>query len=155
VRFQSGPNRCGAAAIVNALRALGSRISERRGRVAACTDDNEGTSEDGIISGSRLLGFSAVPFSSDDLSVAWALLMESLRSGKPVIICVDEWGHWVTCVGCLGDQALIIDPSNTRANKTENGVSVLKKRDLERRWKKTKKEDDVGGAFYGIAIGKK
>lgn len=50
------------------------------------------------------------------------------------MLAVDAWQHWVLCIGRCVDRYIIIDSSNTVANKAENGIHVISRKELVRRW---------------------
>jgi ABC-type bacteriocin/lantibiotic exporter with double-glycine peptidase domain len=147
VRYQR--YSCGPAAIVNALRVLGRRVPERRIRPLCGTTEEHGTDEDGIKSCLTELGYSHHEFLTPSRKDGIIRLSGSLNEG-PVIICVDSWQHWVVVIGRIGDRFILIDSTNTVRNKAENGVAVMGRRDLMKRWKH--KEEN---AVYGILVTKK
>lgn len=134
---------------MNALRCFGRRVAERRVRKSVGTTE-DGTTEVGICGGLRELGFTANPFETTDTQAAWGWIIEGLRTGKPVIVCVDNWQHWVTVIGQVGDRVIVCDPANTKKNEEENGIASMSKKDFLRRWKFWKE-----GYYYGIAVGRK
>lgn len=149
MRLQEQGFSCGAAAVVNALRALGKRVSERTVRALAGTNE-DGTDESDITAAVRALGCAAAQFSTDNRKAALAWLMESLRNGRPVIACVDQWAHWVTIVGQLGSDIILIDSTNTRRNRAEHGAYVIRRTDFLRRWMNAKE-----GCYFGISVSRK
>lgn len=150
VRYQKTSYSCGATAVMNALRSLGKRVSERRISSLAGTEPEKGTTEDGVLVSIRELGFVAMRYETDDKVAAWAWMSESLKSSRPIILCISNWQHWVTAIGMLGDRVIIVDPTNAMTNKRENGVVVLSKRELIRKWMHSQK-----GGFFGISIGRR
>lgn len=135
---------------MNALRALGRRITERSAITLANTSPALGTSSEGILGAFRALGYDA---SSVDLKLrkdAWAWVTRNLNVGKPIILCVDDWQHWVTAIGMVGDRVILVDSTNTKINKSENGIWVLSKREFMTKWRHSRK-----GVYSGIVIGRK
>ncbi len=149
MRFQNLPWSCGPAALVNAFRALGSKIAELKVRRAAGCSEEHGADEFGLMAAARELGFSAVPNTSHDVASAWAFVRANVMDGRPCLLCIDSWGHWVTAVGTVGDRLLIADPSNGKRNMYENGVHPFRRQALARRWRHSRVDDP----FYAIAIG--
>lgn len=150
VRYQEKPYSCGPSALLNACRVLGKKVSERKLRpLAECSEEN-GTNEVGLISAARNLGYTATTHSSADQKAAWAFVRSNILDGKPVLLCIDNWGHWVTAVGIIGDQILVIDPANTKKNSDENGIHPMNRRALFKRWKCPSESEPL----YAIAIGK-
>lgn len=149
VRYQEHPWSCGPSALVNAARALGKRISEKRVRsLAGCTE--AGTDESGLIHAARGLGLTATPHHSADSATAWAFVRSNVLEGRPCLICVDSWGHWVTVVGIVGDRVIVADPANTKVNKAENGVELFTRPQLLKRWRCPNEAEP----FYALAVGR-
>ena len=145
MRFQARKYSCGAASVVNALRCYGRRVSEDTVRRVAGTNF-DGTDEDGIFLALSYYGFEGIPLSTNRKKIAWEWLKQNLIEGAPVILCVDDWSHWVVVTGVLGDRVILVDPERTSHNKKENGTHVLKKDRLMRRWVTRCSE------LYGIAV---
>jgi hypothetical protein len=66
---------------------------------------------------------------------AFEALSRYVDQNLPVILCVDEWGHWVTVVRRQNDRFVIID------SKDEPVLKVLSWRELSRRWGYTEYEE--------------
>lgn len=147
MRFQARPGFCGPAAIVNAFRALGRKLAEPPiGAACECTE-NEGSTPEKLVEAIRSFGFGATKFETVDKKAAWGWLTTCLREGKPVILLVLNWGHYVTATGILGNRVNIVDSTNEKYNKVENGIHVFGKREFMKKWLHTK-----DGAYFGIAI---
>lgn len=131
MRFQTKPYSCGAAAIVNALRCFGKRISERQIQILANTSKEYGTSEDGISNAIKSLGLIPTRFESNDKELAWNKVIKNF----PIILCVMNSNHWVTTIGTIDDRIIIVDPTNTLLNKSENGIHIVRKQELLKYWK--------------------
>lgn len=150
MRYQSSEFTCGPAALGNAARALGMTISERRiVSLSGCTPEL-GTDEHGLIIAARELGLKATPHWTADRNAAWAFVRAAALDGRPCILCTNNWGHWVTIIGMLGDKVILDDPSNSAKNVNENGTHVLTRKQLLKRWKHRHEEEP----FYAIAIGR-
>lgn len=157
MRYQEKTWSCGAACIVNAIRSLGKKVQERTVRALAETSEAYGTNQYGMIFAIRELGYTACEFATDDRQAAWNWLRGALLAGKSVIICTEEWLHWVTVVGILGDRVVVIDPANFKVNKRENGVKIWKKNTLLKQWKYSRPEVPEEGdkRIYAISVGEK
>lgn len=140
---------CGPAAVVNAARSMGVRVAEGRVRKLAGTTE-DGTDEDELISAIRGIRLTATPHHSSDRATAWAFVRANVLDGRPVVLCIDQWTHWVTIVGIVGDRVLLVDPANTKKNAAENGIHSLSRTDLYKRWKCPNEAEP----FYAIAVGK-
>lgn len=150
MRYQDTSFSCGPSSLVNAIRVFGKRVSERRIRTLASCSEDEGTDEAGLISAARSLKFTASTHWSSDQTAAWSFIRANVMDGRPCLICIDQWQHWVTVVGIVGDHVLVIDPANTKKNKAENGVYSLSRRELLKRWRCPSETEP----FYAIAIGR-
>ncbi len=98
----------------------------------------------------------AVGHTADDLftDTPWQELVTHVHLlGAPVLLCVDNWGHWVTVVGSLGrDQVLIFDPGNYEYNTRRGGIRAWQQRPLLRRWRAARKDAAGGPRYYGLLI---
>lgn len=153
MKFQENSWSCGAAAVVNALRVLGVKLSEKRVRAAAGTDE-EGTDEIGVKESIKTFGFRPTEYYSNSSTEAFAWLNGMLLTGSVVILCINHWSHWVTAVGIIGQKVIIIDPANTKANVSENGVFIWSRRTLMEKWKNGRKSAE-DGRLYAISITRK
>lgn len=126
------------------------RVAERRVRKLAGTTKKDGTDDWQMLEAIRALGLTAEPLLSESRSAAWAFVRSSLSSGRAVAICVDDYEHWVTIIGLVGDRVIVADPVRTKQNKQENGIHSMTRTDLLRRWLNKKR-----GEHYAIAVGRK
>lgn len=144
MRYQRNPYSCGAAAVVNALRCYGRRVPEVRIQAAGGTTPEEGTGEQGIMTALRAHGCGAANFETRSVTEAMSYLEGSMEEGVPVIICTQQLQHWVTVIGMVGTRFVVVDPSNSRRNRSENGVHVLPRFVLRRSWMSR------DGRYFGI-----
>lgn len=149
MRYQMRAWSCGPGAIVNAARALGVRIAEGRVRALAGTTE-DGTDEHELIAAARGVGLKASSHHSADQSAAWAFVRANVLDGRPCVLCIDQWRHWVTVIGIVGDRVLLCDPNDTKKNRAENGIYSMSRPDLLRRWRHPSDAEP----FYAIAISK-
>lgn len=150
MRYQEFSWSCGPAALVNAARVLGKRISEKRARSLASATEADGADEDDLIAAARALGLTATEHHSADQAAAWAFVRSNVLEGRPCMICVDSWGHWVTVIAIVGDRVILADSANTKKNMTENGIEPLTRPSLLGRWRCPAEEEP----FYAIAVGR-
>jgi len=151
MRYQKDTYSCGAAAVVNALRCFGNKVSERNVRVFSSTTEENGTDHHGIVAALRGLGFDGEEFETESKTDAIALLKGNLKKG-PVILCTMNFQHWVVVAGMVGDwedSYIVVDSTRTIENKKENGTQVLTKKQLLKTWQTR------GGKLFGIACKKK
>ena len=152
MRFQERGGWCGPAALQNALRCFGKKVSQTRiARLSGASAKN-GTGTQGIIDAARALGFTAEVMATGD---EWGLELRSrLVTGCIPIICVDGWSHWVAVIGVRysADSVyfVVIDSDRTKANKSENGVVVVDSKQLNVWWRGP---DDRYPKYCGVAIG--
>jgi ABC-type bacteriocin/lantibiotic exporter with double-glycine peptidase domain len=153
MKYQAEPYSCGAAAVVNALRCLGHRVSEVTVRSWAGTDPDHGTDEVGIRAAIHWLGYIGSDFELTQRRRAMNKLRGALAVGSPVIISTQNAQHWVTVAAALdcGKRFLVIDPVNTAKNLGENGIHVLSARELLKTWRC--RDPEFG--FYGIICRRK
>ena len=149
VGYQAEDWSCGPASIVNACRVLGLRVSERSVR-SLCGTTPDGTDDVQMIAAVRSLGLTATPHHSSDVAAAWAFVRSNAMEGRPSLICIDQWRHWVSIIGTIGGLVIIADPIDTKTNRAENGIHTMSRTALVRRWR-CRNEDEP---FYAIAIGK-
>lgn len=146
MRYQDRRGSCGAAMVVNMLRALGHYVSEIRVRSLAGTSE-DGTDEHGVKAALRALGYHITEFNEPIAAKAWLLLHGAVSQGRSAGIAVDNDKHWVACVGQLGKRIAVVDSAWSNVNKSENGIHFLSRVQLLRRWVRT-------AGYYGIIAGK-
>ena len=121
-------------------------------------DCDAGTSEAGMIEALRRFGgpkgVTATEYQTESTSNAWQWLHGSLIHGRVAIICVDSWRHWSLAFGTAGDRVAVFDPYPSKRNIKSNGIQVLSKVDLMRRWKNTRQWVGKQKALYAISVGK-
>lgn len=154
MKYQQTDYYCGPAALQNALKVLRKSVTQDRIAELAGTS-TDGTDEDGIKRAAIALGYGADELAEDEPNKAWARLYGSLLVGRPVVLCVDRWSHWVTAVGICGDRILVVEPGRYAYTARENGVLVLNKDRLLRRWRagRTRHKGQDHPRYYGIAVG--
>jgi ABC-type bacteriocin/lantibiotic exporter with double-glycine peptidase domain len=145
MRYQKSSYSCGAAAVVNALKALGKNVSERRVRVFSNTTEKDGTADIGIINVIKEFKFKYNTFESETLETAWQFILNN----QPVICSAMNDEHWVVVIGKLINKetkVIVVDSSNSIKNSQENGVRVMAKREFMKYWRGKKNK------FFGIQI---
>lgn len=132
MRYQTAPNRCGPAAVINALRAMGLKVREEQAAQYAGTIP-DGTNEFGIMAALERYGCPFQPISERKYALAEAALFNHLRHG-PVLVLAEAGDHWVTAIGLMGDRVVIFDSQNRAFNRAENGVHMIQKGEQLRRY---------------------
>jgi ABC-type bacteriocin/lantibiotic exporter with double-glycine peptidase domain len=139
MKFQSRKFSCGATALGNALEVYGIFKSEDW-LSEACKTTVQGTSAAGIRAGISAVACTAVDIKLRDASEARKKLEECLTLGHPVIMCVDDWTHWVALVGSINSKAIIADSASVHL------IEYYKWPDLMERWK------HIGSRYHGIIV---
>lgn len=150
MRRQTGDHDCGPTALANALE----RYGIRRGLSTVaklCGTTLEGSDEDDIMRGALALGCGVDEYRGGDERDSRRWLLDTLDAGRPALLCIDRWGHWVTALGSCGLDVVIYDPA-----RETGGASVLRWRSLRRRWEAARRVRRAAGAigvkFYALGI---
>lgn len=150
MKFQSDANGCGAAALANALSALGfsdvpqETVAELAGATATGAMP-DGLNAVGLQRAARRLGACVAPLSLARFEDAWLALRGALLEGRVAVLLFDKGDHWVTAVGLLGDEVVVADP----AGSVRPQWSFMDRAEVERVWRwKTRKP------WYGILVGR-
>lgn len=101
--------QCGPFALKHALITLGILVDERHIAKLAGTHWWSGTDEVQLAKASRRYGVDLEMIRKHDADLARRELVGYLRSGYPVLLCVRDWGHWVTAVKEERGQFIILD----------------------------------------------
>ena len=153
MRFQKTKYTCGPASIVNALLAIGVKITEAQAEELSCTDPKHGVNELGIIKALKKLGYEFhILHDVTDIDEAWMWLTHQIRAGHPAVLSVENFTHWSSVIGMLGDSRVIYaDPQyGLESNRRENGVRSFTRRGLMRIW--GSRGRGYRRKYYGIAI---
>ncbi len=152
MRLQQLTYSCGPAAIRNGASLLNVHVTEHTIRELA-EITKEGTDSHQMLAAIRGIGLHAAEYQSDNKHHAWRWLHGTIIQGSVPLLCVDQYGHWVTVVGLLGQEVVtIFDPQRTVRNKREHGVHPLHKDKLMRRWRHARYRDDC--PIYAICMSK-
>lgn len=153
MRYQTTEYNCGPAALQNALRALSvPATQDRLAALAGTTPD--GTDDEGLKRATLAMGLGFDEITERDAAKAFARVYGALLMGRPVVLCVDRWSHWVTLVGICGARVILAEPGRYAYSTRENGTFVLSRDRLLKRWRAAHRVTGKGGPrFYGLAIG--
>lgn len=152
MKFQKQKWSCGAATVRNCLRVFGVRVPESQIRKYANTSKEFGTNEHGIINALQEWGCTVSEIHYSSKNKAWIWLHDTLQSGRPVIMAIDNWEHWILAVGSLGGYVCIFDSANFKYNKYENGCHVWDKEKTLYRWWNTRKNIEGNNRIYAISV---
>jgi ABC-type bacteriocin/lantibiotic exporter with double-glycine peptidase domain len=145
MRFQSNKSSCGPAALHNALAALGIYRSEDE-LIALCKQKPDGTSARGLINAIKAIASADSPLHGrgvrwrDPEDAVVGLWWTIAEQGRPVVLCVDSFEHWVACTGYLGRRFAVMDSADNRLAIYYTHEELLK------RW--------VGpaGGYHGVVV---
>jgi hypothetical protein len=109
--FYPQPNdwSCGPFALKHALVALGRLVDEDKIATIARTHWWSGTDEIRLARAARAFDCDLESVRTLDADKARGILVKKLRGGSPVLLCVDQWEHWITVVGHETSKFVIID----------------------------------------------
>lgn len=111
----------------------------------------EGCDENDLIRALDALGCQFAEFGTEHHGEARAWLLTH-AAHCPLIICVDQWEHWVCIAGQCGDRLWLLDPAREPWNTKHNGVWPLLPKTIIKRWRTARRIRDDGPAFYGLAL---
>ncbi len=133
--FQNYTWSCGATALVNAAIALGVHNITEEKAIAAAGSNPEGTNVEDLQKAFTTLELDHEEYASEHIGQSWDWLRGCLLAGYPVLLCLDNWDHWITAIGITGPSVVYVDPDGyDRGVRTENGVFVVEKTELMNRW---------------------
>ncbi len=153
MRYQTKEWYCGPAAVQSCLAILGERISQDTLAAAGGTTEEHGTDEDGVKRMVLSLGRGCDQFESDTAAAAYGWLWLNCSLGRPAVLCVDQWSHWVAAIGLIGSRIVLFDPARYRQNTDRLGTFSLPRDRLLRRWLAAHRVARTQPAYCGIAIG--
>lgn len=148
MRHQLDDFDCGPTAIANAFEVHHRRIG-LHGLRALTHCDPDGADEDDLLRALLAYGCPVDVHESDTPRLARLWLVDSVQQGRPVLLCVDRWSHWVTVIGLVGSDLVIVDPA-----RETGGTFVVGFKALARRWEAARRVRRRAARFYGIGVGK-
>ncbi len=149
--FYRQPNdwTCGPFALKHALVTLGRLADEDSIARVAHPHWWAGTDEVKLARAARHFDCDLPLVRREDPERAFGTLVRYVAQGLPVILCVDDWGHWVTVVRYQNERFVVID------SKDEPVLQVMSWRELRNRWKYTEWEEydderDAHPTYYDL-----
>ncbi len=125
MRLQSSQSLCGAAALANALRAVGVHkatedrivdVIKKSADSAEGTPASEGIGPPQLERAANFFHYTLEPVTLNHTTAAYHLIRGSILDKRPCLLAVDhhrgDAGHWVAAIGVLGDWLLIADSAN-------------------------------------------
>ncbi len=145
------PN-CGPVSLCNALRCFGVWLTEERA-VQLCGTSEDGTDERDLMRALGLLGVQSWELTEYSRGAAQQMLMAAIRCGEPCVIAIDDYGHWVSVIGNLGhDRVVVVDSTNEGDNPDELGTWVISLDELCDRWECSPEVAGDDAPFYGLCL---
>ncbi|GIW81158.1 MAG: hypothetical protein KatS3mg105_2965 [Gemmatales bacterium] len=128
--FSVQPNewQCGPYALYHALMLLGVKADVAKLTKVARTRRDRGTNELQLRRAARRYHCSLPQIRRLDPERARREMVEYLREGYPVLLCVDEWQHWVTVARWEAGKYILLD------SEEDAVFTVLTWGQLKRRW---------------------
>ena len=120
---------CGPYALKHALTALGVLADPAHLTRLARTHWWSGTDEVRLARAARAYDCDMQVIEATDERVARIALVQTLGAGYPVLLCVDDWEHWITVVHHSAGKFVVLD------SREEPVVAVLDWKHLEARWR--------------------
>jgi ABC-type bacteriocin/lantibiotic exporter with double-glycine peptidase domain len=131
---------------------LGRKVREATIRRVANTT-TKGTDESGIIKSVYHYGYKTTQINSHSKKEAWAKIKYQIGKGRPIILCVNDWNHWVTVVGMFGNKVIMFDPyKEPGKQKSYSGLKAMNEKDVLDMWAYESEEDNIPLTFYGIIV---
>lgn len=126
---QSNRWQCGPFALKHALAIVGYFVDEESLTRAAKTT-KEGTDEKMLRRAAERFSCNLVEVRRKDEDAAFRALKKALSDGRPCMICINQWGHWVTIVGfdVRQERFVVID------SEKDPVVRIPAWSELKRRW---------------------
>lgn len=109
--FYPQPNEytCGPFALKHALLALGRMVDVNQISTQARTHWWSGTNEIQLARAARAFECDLVLERRSDPEAARKILVKHLREQTPVLLCVEEWSHWITVLRAEDRRFVVVD----------------------------------------------
>lgn len=129
--FYPQPNEytCGPFALKHALLALGRMVDVTQISTTAKTNWWSGTNEIQLARAARAFECDLVLERRSDEEQARKILVKHLRDQTPVLLCVEEWSHWITVLRSEDRRFVVVD------SQDEPLLSVRTWPQLRKRWR--------------------
>ncbi|MGB2867557.1 MAG: hypothetical protein WBD36_03835 [Bacteroidota bacterium] len=120
--------QCGPFALKHALIALGVFADEKTISKVSGANWRSGTDEDQLGKAARRFNCKLLMVRRHDPEVARRELVEYLRKGIPALLCIYDWGHWVTVVKEERGNFILLDSRDSAV------LTIVSWRQLKKRW---------------------
>ncbi|HUL02223.1 MAG TPA: hypothetical protein VLV16_03205 [Gemmatimonadales bacterium] len=125
---------CGPFALKHALLALGVFAREEELARAAGTTERLGTDEPGLRRAARLHGAELRLVRGTAREPTREALDSWLSGGAPVLLCIDQWEHWVTAVSADAEIVMVFDSKYDAPLRAEPWEELLDRLACRRPW---------------------
>jgi ABC-type bacteriocin/lantibiotic exporter with double-glycine peptidase domain len=143
---------CGPAAIRAALYMLGRKVTEAKVRKVAGTTTG-GSDEKDMIRAIHYYGYNVTEINSTTKKESWAKIKYQIGRGRPIILCINGWSHWVCIVGMFGKKVILFDPyKEPGKQKSYSGLKAMNEKEVLDMWGYKNEEEEIPLSFYGIVI---
>ncbi len=124
------PNKwqCGPFALKHALIMLGKFVNEKNLSISAGSTWWSGTDELQLGRAAKTYDCTMKVVRKTNPLHARRELLYTLKKGRPALLCVDAWGHWITVVGAEKGRFIYLDSSKAPV------VCVATWKQLKKRW---------------------
>ena len=129
------PNQwqCGPFALKHALLMQGVRAHEDTLARIAGSSEQDGTDENQLAQAAAHFGAHLVITRRRSATAARSTLTHWLRD-QPVLLCLDQWDHWVTAVGCDEERVVLLDSHYDTVLRVEDWATVLRRAVYRQPW---------------------
>jgi hypothetical protein len=136
---------CGPFALKHALVALGSLADEDAISSVAHPHWTSGTDEVKLARAARAFDCDLKVIRRTDAERARKALVRCVDAHLPVLLCIDDWGHWVTVVRHEADRFVVLDSQQGPV------VQVMTWPELKKRWRYVEhRADGVDQELYDL-----
>jgi hypothetical protein len=138
---------CGPFALKHALIMLGKFVDEKRAARIAGTHWWSGTDEIKLARAARAYDCRMPGIRETNPLHARRELLYALKRGYPALLCVDNWGHWITVVGAEKGRFIYMDSRKAPVVRYDSW------RALKKRWayhEKYKQDEFYGQTLYDL-----
>jgi hypothetical protein len=145
---QSNKWQCGPFALKHALAIVGQFVDEGY-LTKAAKSTRSGTDERMLRRAANRSECDLVEIRKFDEEKAFKSLTAALRKGRPCLICINQWGHWVTIVGfdAKSRKFVLID------SEKDPVVRIAAWSELKRRWAYADETKDGSSvAYYDLYV---
>ncbi|HEY6952161.1 MAG TPA: hypothetical protein VI758_07115 [Bacteroidota bacterium] len=120
--------QCGPFALKHALITLGIFAEEGTITRIAATRSKYGTDDIQLRRAAKHFGCALPMIRRHDPEAARRELVAYLRRGIPILLCIDDWNHWVTVVKSENERFILLD------SRDKAVLTIVSWKELKKRW---------------------